>query len=86
MQEYIKTIDKICSHLKNAAVELVAAKSLSTAFMSKLKAERIAKGHSTGGPWWAITSTFESAASRALRIIEDRMKHWDILSKDARTK
>lgn len=86
LQEFTEAIDKICPHLRNAAEELAAAKSYSSALMSKLKFERTVKGYKNGGPWWAITSTFKSASQKAIDIIEERIRHWDIMSEDARTK
>lgn len=72
---YIEAMDKIASHLRNAAIELTAAKSLSTALMAKTKAERIAKGHTNGGMFWALTSCFETAANKSLAIISEKLEN-----------
>lgn len=68
-------MNKIAVHLKEAVIELVAAKSLSTALMAELKAEREAKGYKTGGSWWALTSCFETAATKSLAIIEEKVRN-----------
>lgn len=74
-EEYFESMSNIAVHLREAVIELVAAKSLSTALMAELKAEREAKGYTTGGPWWALTSCFETAATKSLAIIEDKVKN-----------
>lgn len=74
-EQYLETMNKIAVHLKEAVIELVAAKSLSVALMAELKAEREAKGYTTGGPWWALTSCFETAAIKSLAIIEEKVKN-----------
>lgn len=74
-EEYLEAMNKIAVHLKEAVIELVAAKSLSTALMAELKAEREAKGYKTGGSWWALTSCFETAATKSLAIIEEKVRN-----------